>query len=232
MKVKAITFDLDDTLWPLFDVIMHAHKSSNDYLIEKHPQMQGILFSSEERKKWKELVGQEPDLANRLSELRQKVIYELLVENKVAPEEAKSLSKESFEIFLDERHKVVYFDDVLETLENLKNDYILGVITNGNADIKTLKIDHLFDFYLNAEMVNESKPGRKIFDEAARLAGVMPEEICHIGDHPVNDVEGALNAGFQAMWMNALEKDWEHKDELKVPELKNWKDLESEFREL
>ena len=50
MKVKAITFDLDDTLWPLFDVIMHAHKSSNDYLIEKHPQMQGILFSSEERK--------------------------------------------------------------------------------------------------------------------------------------------------------------------------------------
>ena len=35
MKVKAITFDLDDTLWPLFDVIMHAHKSSNDYLIEK-----------------------------------------------------------------------------------------------------------------------------------------------------------------------------------------------------
>ena len=48
----------------------------------------------------------------------------------------------------------------------------------------------------------------------------------------MNDVEGALNAGFQAMWMNALEKDWEHKDELKVPELKNWKDLESGFREL
>ena len=81
-------------------------------------------------------------------------------------------------------------------------------------------------------MVNESKPGRKIFDEAARLAGVMPEEICHIGDHPVNDVEGALNAGFQAMWMNALKKDWEHKDRLKVPELKSWKELESEFIEL
>ena len=44
MKVKAITFDLDDTLWPLFDVIMHAHKSSNDYLIEKHPQMGNFIF--------------------------------------------------------------------------------------------------------------------------------------------------------------------------------------------
>ena len=53
MKIKAITFDLDDTLWPLFDVIMHAHKTSNDYLIAKHPQMQSVLFSSEERKLWK-----------------------------------------------------------------------------------------------------------------------------------------------------------------------------------
>ena len=229
MNIKVITFDLDDTLWPLFDVIMHAHKTANDVLIEKHPQMQGILFSAEERKKWKELVSQEPNLANRLSELRQKVIYELLIENNVPSEEANLLSKESFKIFIEERHKVVYFDDVLETLKSLKEKYILGVITNGNADIKTLKIDHLFDFYLNAEMVNESKPDKKIFDEAAKLAGVLPEEICHIGDHPVNDVEGALQAGFQAMWMNALNKDWEHPKSLTVPEIKNWKELESKF---
>ena len=229
MNIKVITFDLDDTLWPLFDVIMHAHKTANDVLIEKHPQMQGILFSAEERKKWKELVSQEPNLANRLSELRQKVIYELLIENNVPSEEANLLSKESFKIFIEERHKVVYFDDVLETLKSLKEKYILGVITNGNADIKTLKIDHLFDFYLNAEMVNESKPDKKIFDEAAKLAGVLPEEICHIGDHPVNDVEGALQAGFQAMWMNALDKDWEHPKSLTVPEIKNWKELESKF---
>ena len=232
MKIKAITFDLDDTLWPLFDVIMHAHKTSNDYLIAKHPQMQSVLFSSEERKMWKKLVQAEPNLANRLSELRKKVIYELLVENNVDSNEAKKLAEKSFEIFLDERHKVVYFDGVLSALEKLKDRYILGVITNGNADIKTLKIDHLFDFYVNAEMVNESKPGRKIFDEAVKLAGVLPEEICHIGDHPVNDVEGAVEAGMQAIWMNALEKDWEHKETLKVPEIKNWKELEEKFLSL
>ena len=58
---------------------------------------------------------------------------------------------------------------------------------------------------------------------------MLPEEICHIGDHPVNDVEGALQAGFQAMWMNALDKDWEHPKSLTVPEIKNWKELESKF---
>jgi putative hydrolase of the HAD superfamily len=154
------------------------------------------------------------------------------MENNVASNEAKELAEESFEIFLDERHKVVYFDGVLNTLEKLKDRYILGVITNGNADIKTLKIDHLFDFYVNAEMVNESKPGRKIFDEAVKLAGVLPEEICHIGDHPVNDVEGAVEAGMQAIWMNALKKDWEHKEALTVPEVKNWKELEERFLSL
>ena len=40
MNIKAITFDLDDTLWPLFDVIMHAHKTATEFLIKKHPQMQ------------------------------------------------------------------------------------------------------------------------------------------------------------------------------------------------
>jgi putative hydrolase of the HAD superfamily len=194
--------------------------------------MQNVLFSSEERKMWKKLVQAEPNLANRLSELRKKVIYELLVENNVDSNEAKKLAEKSFEIFLDERHKVVYFDGVLSALEKLKDRYILGVITNGNADIKTLKIDHLFDFYVNAEMVNESKPGRKIFDEAVKLAGVLPEEICHIGDHPVNDVEGAVEAGMQAIWMNALEKDWEHKEALTVPEVKNWKELEERFLSL
>ena len=58
---------------------------------------------------------------------------------------------------------------------------------------------------------------------------MLPEEICHIGDHPVNDVEGALQAGFQAMWMNALNKDWEHPKSLTVQEIKNWKELESKF---
>ena len=79
------------------------------------------------------------------------------------------------------------------------------------------------------KIITLSKPEKKIFDEAAKLAGVLPEEICHIGDHPVNDVEGALQAGFQAMWMNALNKDWEHPKALTVPEIKNWKELESKF---
>ena len=83
MTIKAVTFDLDDTLWPLYDVIMNSHKLSNDWLINKHPQMKEILFSTKEREMWQRLIKAEPSLANRLSELRKKVIETLLVENGV-----------------------------------------------------------------------------------------------------------------------------------------------------
>ena len=226
MTIKAVTFDLDDTLWPLYDVIMNSHKLSNDWLIEKHPQMEGILFSSKEREMWKMLIKAEPSLANRLSELRKKVIETLLVENGVGLSSASKDSKEAFEIFLDERHKVTYFDNVLEVLKKLKGSFKLGVLTNGNASIKTLGIDHLFDFYLNAEMVNDSKPGAKMFEEAMSITKLKANEICHVGDHPINDVQGALNVGFKAIWLNALDNSWPD-GKCHVPEVKDWKDLES-----
>ena len=226
MTIKAVTFDLDDTLWPLYDVIMNSHKLSNDWLIEKHPQMEGILFSSKEREMWKMLIKAEPSLANRLSELRKKVIETLLVENGVDLSSASKDSEEASEIFLDERHKVTYFDNVLEVLKKLKGSFKLGVLTNGNASIKTLGIDHLFDFYLNAEMVNDSKPGAKMFEEAMSITKLKPNEICHVGDHPINDVQGALNVGFKAIWLNALDNSWPD-GKCHVPEVKDWKDLES-----
>ena len=227
MTIKAVTFDLDDTLWPLYDVIMNSHKLSNDWLINKHPQMKEILFSTKEREMWQRLIKAEPSLANRLSELRKKVIETLLVENGVEISSASIDSDKAFKIFLDERHKVTYFENVLEVLASLKQVYQLGVLTNGNASIETLGIDHLFDFYLNAEMVNDSKPGAKMFEEAVSITNLKPNEICHVGDHPVNDVEGALNVGFKAIWLNALDNSWPDGQECHVPEVKNWKDLET-----
>lgn len=227
MTIKAVTFDLDDTLWPLYDVIMNSHKLSNDWLINKHPQMKEVLFSTKEREMWQRLIKAEPSLANRLSELRKKVIETLLVENGVEISSASIDSDKAFKIFLDERHKVTYFENVLEVLARLKEVYQLGVLTNGNASIETLGIDHLFDFYLNAEMVNDSKPGAKMFEEAISITNLKPNEICHVGDHPVNDVEGALNVGFKAIWLNALDNSWPDEQECHVPEVKNWKDLEA-----
>ena len=82
---------------------------------------------------WQTLIKAEPSLANRLSELRKKVIETLLLENGVESSVALKDSEEAFKIFLDERHKVTYFDHVLEVLKKLKkhakkkNAALLGI---------------------------------------------------------------------------------------------------------
>jgi putative hydrolase of the HAD superfamily len=37
--------------------------------------------------------------------------------------------------------------------------------------------------------------------------------VLHVGDHPVDDVLGALDAGFQAAWINRHDDVWNHEHE-------------------
>jgi putative hydrolase of the HAD superfamily len=37
-----------------------------------------------------------------------------------------------------------------------------------------------------------------------------PEATLHVGDHPVDDVLGALDAGFQSAWINRCAQVWTH----------------------
>ena len=171
-------------------------------------------------------------LRHRLSELRMKVIETLLIENRVSDEDAKATSKDAFDIFLKLRHDITYFEGTLEVLKSLKEKYTLGVLTNGNASIETLKIDHLFDFYLNAEMVNDSKPGAKMFKEALKITQLKPEEVCHVGDHPDNDVEAAVKLGMKAIWLNLLDADWPEEKQFKPNEIVSWYDLEKGIADL
>ena len=68
MNIRAVTFDLDDTLWPLREVIIHAHKESNNWLIEKHPVMKNVLFTEQEQKMWQTLISKDGTLRHKLSE--------------------------------------------------------------------------------------------------------------------------------------------------------------------
>ena len=49
MTIKVVTFDLDDTLWPLRETILAAHKSANDFLASQVPSVKEILSTNKER---------------------------------------------------------------------------------------------------------------------------------------------------------------------------------------
>jgi len=99
------------------------------------------------------------------------------------------------------------FDGTIEILDYLKPKYNLHIITNGFAEIQGNKLDnsyisHYFKTMTNSEMAGVKKPNKKIFDYALNLAKAKKENSIMIGDCIEADVQGALDAGLDAIFFN------------------------------
>ena len=94
MNIKAITFDLDDTLWPLMPVILKAEKDTNKWLIENYPGIENLLKSDEVKEIRDSLISQENKLVYQLSKLRELTLVELAIRSGYTKKESESLAKE------------------------------------------------------------------------------------------------------------------------------------------
>ncbi|MBQ7597144.1 MAG: HAD family hydrolase [Clostridia bacterium] len=109
---------------------------------------------------------------------------------------------------LDFGKYIVLLPGAVETLKELKRrGYLLGAVTNGVSSLQNIKLDTagiraLFDVVVVSGDIGVYKPDRRIFDEAARRLGVENRQVLFVGDHPVNDIDGALGAGMYAIRMN------------------------------
>jgi putative hydrolase of the HAD superfamily len=96
-------------------------------------------------------------------------------------------------------------DGAHELLEWLRvNGIKTGIVTNGTVQLQQAKINALdlrVDAVVISEAVGAKKPDAKPFLEALRLLEVLPQEAWFVGDHPVNDIEGAMQVGMKAFWI-------------------------------
>lgn len=208
MNIELVTFDLDDTLWDTAPVIENAELVLRQWLAEHAPRIGAFppeeLFAIRQR-----LIGAEPGLKHRISELRRRVLFHGLLEAGYPEPEARALAERAFEIFLHARHQVDFFPEVHPTLEMLANRYKLAALTNGNADVRRLGVADYFSFALCAEDVGIGKPDPAPFEEALRRAGTRAECAVHVGDNPSDDIAGAQQAGLRAVWYNPRQLPWE-----------------------
>lgn len=99
------------------------------------------------------------------------------------------------------------FDGTIEILDYLKAKYNLHIITNGFAEIQENKLNnsyitHYFKSITNSEMAGVKKPNPLIFGYALDLAKTKKENSIMIGDCIEADVQGALDAGLDAILFN------------------------------
>lgn len=209
MSIRLITFDLDDTLWDVRPILHSAELTLREWLARHTPDLNDFSVEALGAIR-RTLLDAQPELRHRISELRRRVLCHALEEAGYPQGEARELAEQAFQVFLEARHAVQLFPEVHPTLELLANHYRLGVLTNGNADVRRLGLADYFDFTLCAEELGVGKPDPRPFCEALKRARVEANHAVHIGDHPRDDIGGAQQAGMRAIWFNPGGIPWQH----------------------
>lgn len=198
-RIRAITIDLDDTLWPIEPTIARAERALRDWLGVHAPQ---ALPWCEDPLRQQELRRQvrvnRPDLAHDLGAQRCETIRLALLHGGENPD----LAAAAFEVFYDMRQRVDLYEDAVPALQFLSARYPVVALSNGNADVDRVGIGAYFTASISMRSAGIGKPHAPIFHAAADLAGVAVEDVLHIGDDAHLDGVGALEAGMQVAWVN------------------------------
>ncbi|MCF8406466.1 MAG: YjjG family noncanonical pyrimidine nucleotidase [Chitinophagaceae bacterium] len=210
MPYKDLFFDLDHTIW---DFELNSKETLWDLHQKYQLEAKGIdnfdvfysNYSVHNHRLWdrytKGFMKQE--------ELRWKRIYLSLLDYKIADE---ALSKEMSVDYLNILpNKINLFPYTIEILDYLKNkDYKMHLITNGFESVQFKKIKnsnlaHYFIEVITSEASNSLKPNKEIFDYALKASNAKLETSIMIGDNEAADIQGAINAGMDSIFVNHLQ---------------------------
>jgi putative hydrolase of the HAD superfamily len=205
-RVTAIIFDLDNTLWDVWPVIVRAEQEMYAFLAERYPRV-AAKYSVESLRIERERVAQdEPHMGHDFTYLRKASLLRCAQ----AVGYGASMAAEAFDVFYRARNTVTLYRDVLPALDLLRARYRLYSLTNGNADLKSIGLDHYFAASFAAREVGVLKPDPAVFRHVLAEARLDPEQVLHIGDDPVADVQGARNVGMHSLWINRAGARWDH----------------------
>ncbi len=204
--IRLVTFDLDNTLWSVDLVIGRAEAKMRDWLRPRVPEYRGVSGADMAAIR-DDVIEANPGILHDISLLRERVLQATIEHCGYPRAAAARLAAGAFAEFLEWRHRIEFYAGALDVLESLARTYTLASLTNGNADFARLGLDRFFSFGYCAADVGASKPHVAMFERAIARAGVTPGEAVHVGDHVVDDVQGASAAGMSTIWVNLVGSD-------------------------
>lgn len=202
--VRAISLDLDDTLWPFAPIGVRIERTLHDWFVEHSPATAERFPITEMRALRERVFAEFPQHAHDLGLLRRLTIERALRESGSDP----TLASAAHAIFFRERNRVDFYDDAPDALRRIAARLPIAALTNGNADLVEIGIAPLFRFQLGAREYGAGKPDPGIFLETCRRLEVEPQYVLHVGDHPEMDVAGAVNAGLRSCWIDRGDHAW------------------------
>lgn len=206
--VRAITLDLDDTLWPFAPIGARIEQVLHDWMLEHSPRTAEQFPIETMRALNRRLIDEHPQLVHDLSELRRMTLRHALRESGSDPE----LCHAAYDAFFAERNRVECYADSIEALQRITAHVPVAAVTNGNADLDAIGLSQHFVFNLAAREHGAAKPDPGIFHAACARLNCGHGEVLHVGDHAEMDVVGAMRAGLRGCWINREGHRWTRED--------------------
>ncbi|MEO7251093.1 MAG: HAD-IA family hydrolase [Arenimonas sp.] len=210
---KALSLDLDDTLWPIWPVIERAEAALEAFLRERCPRTAERYPIALMRQLREQVAAEHPQYAHDFTWQRKLSLAQALRNSG----EDEAHVEDAFDAFYSARNRIDFYPDALVALDRLAARWPIAALTNGNADLERIGIADRFTVFVAARDTGHAKPDAPIFHAACARLGLAPHEVLHIGDDPLLDVAGASWAGLRTCWINRRNEQWPLR--LPTPEL-------------
>jgi FMN hydrolase / 5-amino-6-(5-phospho-D-ribitylamino)uracil phosphatase len=219
--IRAITLDLDDTVWPFAPIGARIEQVLDAWLRVHSPRTAERFPIPAMRALREQVFDAHPHLLHDMSALRRLTLERAFIESGADP----ALTDAAYDVFYAERNRVDCYPDAIDALGRIAAKLPVAALSNGNADLVAIGLDHHFAFQLGSREHGAAKPDASIFLAACERLGCAPQEVLHVGDHIEADVLGAARAGLRTAWVHredAHQAQWPHDDirpDLIVPDL-------------
>ena len=201
MRISAISFDGDMTLWDFQQVMRHSLQKALAELRGLVPSQRAQDLSVEEMITIRNQVEEEVKGEVWNHEEIRLLAFERTLESVGCPD--RELAAHLNRLYLKHRFEdTELYPDVVSAFNQLAPHYKLGLLSNGNSYPERCGLEGRFAFVIFSQDVRIKKPDRRIFEITAQKAGCPMEELLHVGDSLNNDVAGANEAGAQSVWLN------------------------------
>ncbi|ALO33329.1 HAD family hydrolase [Colwellia sp. MT41] len=218
--IKAISFDLDDTLYNNRPVMLAIEKQMLQYFTERFalllPELVPKLKPIFNRRFWapyrQQALAATPDLSHDVVRVRYETYRLGLLAHNVSAEDAVQEAQAGLDFFISLRSDFTVPKASHELLASLSKEFPLVAISNGNVNTKTLGIAHYFQHIYHAGFQRgtnhgesghllRQKPAADMFTLVCQQLTIPMEQLLHVGDCGFADIYGALNAGCQTAWL-------------------------------
>ncbi|GHF88841.1 HAD-IA family hydrolase [Thalassotalea marina] len=201
---KAISFDLDDTLYSNYPVMIAVDAKMQQYFQALLPagQEYGYHFWLPYKK---QALTLNPLLQHDVGKLRRHSYSLGFTALGYSTDDAQQMAAEALSYFVSQRSNFEVPNAVHQLLEALKQRWPLVAISNGNVDTKAINIAQYFDLIYHAGGAFKQKPEPDMFAHTCQTLAIKPQELLHVGDCGANDVIGAIRYGCQAAWISTYD---------------------------